>query len=114
MSVACCILVCDEFVLQSLVLCTDAFDLADDLGRVVEAAVRPGEQREMQCMARIVERDGALPDSFLRERHRGAVAERRAFDRVRSEEHTSELQSLMRISYAVFCLTKKKKSRLNP
>src|SRR3546814_10542497 len=29
--------------------------------------------------------------------------------RVRSEEHTSELQSLMRISYAVFCLKKKKK-----
>src|SRR3546814_7580670 len=29
---------------------------------------------------------------------------------VRSEEHTSELQSLMRISYAVFCLTKKKKT----
>src|SRR3546814_1605947 len=29
--------------------------------------------------------------------------------RARSEEHTSELQSLMRISYAVFCLTKKKK-----
>src|SRR3546814_1090612 len=28
--------------------------------------------------------------------------------RLRSEEHTSELQSLMRISYAVFCLTKKK------
>src|SRR3546814_1149022 len=27
--------------------------------------------------------------------------------RLRSEEHTSELQSLMRISYAVFCLTKK-------
>src|SRR3546814_6869974 len=30
-------------------------------------------------------------------------------DRHRSEEHTSELQSLMRISYAVFCLKKKKK-----
>src|SRR3546814_7038089 len=29
---------------------------------------------------------------------------------VRSEEHTSELQSLMRISYAVFCLNKKKKT----
>src|SRR3546814_6313593 len=29
---------------------------------------------------------------------------------LRSEEHTSELQSLMRISYAVFCLTKKKKT----
>src|SRR3546814_10326938 len=30
--------------------------------------------------------------------------------RTRSEEHTSELQSLMRISYAVFCLKKKNKS----
>src|SRR3546814_3918638 len=30
------------------------------------------------------------------------------FSRARSEEHTSELQSLMRISYAVFCLKKKK------
>src|SRR3546814_7911926 len=31
----------------------------------------------------------------------------------RSEEHTSELQSLMRISYAVFCLKKKKKPQIN-
>src|SRR3546814_7634612 len=31
----------------------------------------------------------------------------------RSEEHTSELQSLMRISYAVFCLKKKKKTNIN-
>src|SRR3546814_6338385 len=31
----------------------------------------------------------------------------------RSEEHTSELQSLMRISYAVFCLKKKKKDYKN-
>src|SRR3546814_1079668 len=31
----------------------------------------------------------------------------------RSEEHTSELQSLMRISYAVFCLKKKKKKKTN-
>src|SRR3546814_6987526 len=31
----------------------------------------------------------------------------------RSEEHTSELQSLMRISYAVFCLKKKKKTTRN-
>src|SRR3546814_9142389 len=31
----------------------------------------------------------------------------------RSEEHTSELQSLMRISYAVFCLKKKKKKHKN-
>src|SRR3546814_5595839 len=32
---------------------------------------------------------------------------------VRSEEHTSELQSLMRISYAVFCLKKKKTNKLH-
>src|SRR3546814_10198593 len=32
---------------------------------------------------------------------------------VRSEEHTSELQSLMRISYAVFCLKKKKNNNKN-
>src|SRR3546814_9146017 len=32
---------------------------------------------------------------------------------VRSEEHTSELQSLMRISYAVFCLTKKQENKRN-
>src|SRR3546814_2178076 len=34
-----------------------------------------------------------------------------ASDRDRSEEHTSELQSLMRISYAVFCLKKKNKKQ---
>src|SRR3546814_1287938 len=32
-----------------------------------------------------------------------------ALTKIRSEEHTSELQSLMRISYAVFCLKKQKK-----
>src|SRR3546814_5405036 len=37
---------------------------------------------------------------------------RAGFERIaRSEEHTSELQSLMRISYAVFCLKKKKQIR---
>src|SRR3546814_9254600 len=33
------------------------------------------------------------------------------FDGERSEEHTSELQSLMRISYAVFCLKKKREQK---
>src|SRR3546814_9357568 len=37
----------------------------------------------------------------------GSVASRRAHAPHRSEEHTSELQALMRISYAVFCLNKK-------
>src|SRR3546814_5055733 len=35
----------------------------------------------------------------------------RHLTRERSEEHTSELQSLMRISYAVFCLKKKKENK---
>src|SRR3546814_6200743 len=42
---------------------------------------------------------------------RGALDRRR---RDRSEEHTSELQSLMRISYAVFCLTKKTQDAAAP
>src|SRR3546814_3601560 len=40
-------------------------------------------------------------------------AAQRPFGLDRSEEHTSELQSLMRISYAVFCLKKKKKNKHN-
>src|SRR3546814_11789129 len=39
----------------------------------------------------------------------GGRWEWRSRPRARSEEHTSDLQSLMRISYAVFCLKKKKK-----
>src|SRR3546814_2528836 len=43
--------------------------------------------------------------------HRHSAA---AFDQdLRSEEHTSELQSLMRISYAVFCLKKKNNAHTN-
>src|SRR3546814_3610289 len=41
-----------------------------------------------------------------------AVCVVRDGSRLRSEEHTSELQSLMRISYAVFCLKKKNKKTL--
>src|SRR3546814_5559625 len=40
----------------------------------------------------------------------GHGSQRRQKQLSRSEEHTSELQSLMRISYAVFCLKKKKKT----
>src|SRR3546814_9884219 len=50
----------------------------------------------------------ALADGDLEEERRlGYVAITRARRKLRSEEHTSELQSLMRISYAVICLTKK-------
>src|SRR3546814_1308949 len=45
---------------------------------------------------------------IIRGRPSGWSTQRREADGTRSEEHTSELQSLMRISYAVFCLKKKK------
>src|SRR3546814_1831998 len=57
--------------------------------------------------------DEAQECHALRRLRNGAAApfdsrSRRLLERPRSEEHTSELQSLMRISYAVFCLKKKK------
>src|SRR3546814_14676247 len=45
------------------------------------------------------------------EHHLAIRAGRLLQEIARSEEHTSELQSLMRISYAVFCLKKKKETR---
>src|SRR3546814_2871365 len=50
-----------------------------------------------------------LRQSTLSLIHAGSVVTWRR----RSEEHTSELQSLMRISYAVFCLKKKKHDHMN-
>src|SRR3546814_4360148 len=56
---------------------------------------------------------GALPREgtrfIIRDGGVDRERDRSRFGRGRSEEHTSELQSLMRISYAVFCLKKKKK-----
>src|SRR3546814_10628911 len=52
---------------------------------------------------------GANRDGF----HWKGVRPGRDFTARRSEEHTSELQSLMRISYAVFCLKKKNKKKLS-
>src|SRR3546814_3275149 len=46
-------------------------------------------------------------------RRRNALMRLPGGQRQRSEEHTSELQSLMRISYAVFCLKKKKRNKHN-
>src|SRR3546814_9469909 len=58
--------------------------------------------RERQFRARV----DYCVDADFRRRKRGGAAS----SKWRSEEHTSELQSLMRISYAVFCLKKKKQS----
>src|SRR3546814_6839039 len=45
------------------------------------------------------------------DRRGGVARQSERWMKRRSEEHTSELQSLMRNSYAVFCLNKKKKTR---
>src|SRR3546814_1509229 len=65
------------------------------LGKRLEALIEdPPDWLDGQARARV---DGARHSLGTR------------IDTLRSEEHTSELQSLMRISYAVFCLKKKNK-----
>src|SRR3546814_493894 len=58
---------------------------------------------------------GSWPSSRIlvleRSRGVGLVPSIQMYSALRSEEHTSELQSLMRISYAVFCLKKKNKHK---
>src|SRR3546814_2143206 len=100
----------------------------------VRGAARIGEQRrqsdnfgfaEGAAAAGVSTREAARLDSFIQALSRTAgnqvdmaeggaagIADRarnERLTRIRSEEHTSELQSLMRISYAVFCLKKKNK-----
>src|SRR3546814_8012700 len=78
------------------------------LDHVVERFLGDAEQQRLQFAIEV----GHWLD-LHRDRDAGSLAQaacqpaQRRFER--SEEHTSELQSLMRISYAVFCLKKKKK-----
>src|SRR3546814_4189369 len=74
-------------------------DVDTDLHRLVAAATR-------------LPLDGLGVDIESREVADVAERNRRLLD-LRSEEHTSELQSLMRISYAVFCLKKNKNNNRN-
>src|SRR3546814_8972369 len=65
-----------------------------------EARKSASSRRESTCVVQCVSRS-ADKIQFVRS------------VKLRSEEHTSELQSLMRISYAVFCLKKKNKKEQN-
>src|SRR3546814_2701353 len=87
--------------------CDVAEDVATALAQAREDALREAAGK-CDEMARSAERSRAAAALAGRE----SVASRRQSDvetaeALRSEEHTSELQSLMRISYAVFCLQKK-------
>src|SRR3546814_1628006 len=57
--------------------------------------------------------ENSPPSSDARAEGRRPTRVRDRSDPARSEEHTSELQSLMRSSYAVFCLKKKRSSQIN-
>src|SRR3546814_2433527 len=70
------------------------------LGYVANESVKPRPSMPCRTFAQGV---GALPGFFSVDVINGVARINR------SEEHTSELQSLMRISHAVFCLTKKTK-----
>src|SRR3546814_8906773 len=74
-------------------LCEAMARFGSELGRPVQLVCAPN-------LARLYDRAFA--------RYRLTAVGLSGDDAARSEEHTSELQSLMRISYAVFCLKKKK------
>src|SRR3546814_4067070 len=91
-------------------------DMADDLmagnARVMRAAPFAADLMKVRMADAAI---GDLDDDVVRAGL--AAGDRQRLERtiggvgaIRSEEHTSELQSLMRISYAVFCLKKKKNS----
>src|SRR3546814_4254966 len=87
------------------------YDKEDAAYRSQMAKAAPKEFQAFVGLMRVVGiEDGAIPRKY---RELIAIAVAHATGCVycieRSEEHTSELQSLMRISYAVFCLKKKKK-----
>src|SRR3546814_6333238 len=93
--------------LQPLVGGLKTHDIAADPAKaLVDPMFLPAVGHKLHADANAEERP-ALADHGLLKRvfHARKRAQRR---RARSEEHTSELQSLMRISYAGFCLKKKK------
>src|SRR3546814_9661519 len=79
---------------------------------ILEAlAQRPGVVKSRNQLMDVAYQDDIYVDDRTIDSHIKRLRRKfRAVDE-RSEEHTSELQSLMRISYAVFCLKKKKKTR---
>src|SRR3546814_7419669 len=86
-----------------------------EAGRDLIGFARPLHRRALPEMRDLLDRRAAArvergPDRPRRDR----VDANALLHQIRSEEHTSELQSLMRISYAVFCLKKKKHTHNNP
>src|SRR3546814_10885044 len=96
----------DEDVLHDHVVAAGAAQ-ADGVPHVDDGEVRAGDERgdEVDRLARGVQRQRTQQDP-RRVVDPGGEAPP-AVEAIRSEEHTSELQSLMRLSYALLCLKKK-------
>src|SRR3546814_3119101 len=80
-------------------------NLTEELAMTLAERIRSGELAPAEKLP--TEQEMIAAFGVSRTVVREAIAALRA-EGLRSEEHTSELQSLMRISYAVFCLNKKK------
>src|SRR3546814_10827688 len=97
-------------------------ELARKIGAITAAQHEHAAVLPAPAVVAIDERHRRLSRPAMRDRHRLAVGRRpggrgqrwngRHRGQRRSEEHTSELQSLMRISYAVFCLKQTTKTPL--
>src|SRR3546814_1260832 len=93
----------------------DERDRADDKGRDRPYRLRARDAGKVADraaeLAEPFHHQDSLPLSFFQISSAAHGRAALAASRSRSEEHTSELQSLMRISYAVFCLKKKKQTK---
>src|SRR3546814_4824618 len=86
-----------------------AQQICDDLReRILGLELKPGTGLSRPALAEFYRvSQTPIRDAILKLEQEGLVE-------IRSEEHTSELQSLMRISYAVFCMKKKKPQKPKP
>src|SRR3546814_4748808 len=73
----------------------------------VDGQARKPRGLDLHGLFYALRRNGAIVCGIIERRERFGFARFVVSGAARSEEHTSELQSLMRISYAVFCLKKK-------
>src|SRR3546814_1831315 len=83
-------------------------DVAATFARVVEQVAPQRVAARRECPGQADDGQQQQPCGQRQDGQGQGVRPPRSSAAARSEEHTSELQSLMRISYAVFCLKKKK------
>src|SRR3546814_5765572 len=89
-------------------LLSELFGALNRLGRSLDdSPVNPEQGAELLALVA----DGTISGTLSKQVFEIMLESGDSPAKIRSEEHTSELQSLMRISYAVFCLKKKTKKK---